>query len=170
MSVTRFDPVPSCIVLTALKFHPRDSASHGTRRTPGPHRSDNAAVANPEHLAILKEGVAEWNHWRAACREEKPDLREADLRMAHLFGANLSRANLTGADLSQANLRGANLSRAVLSEATYGHRAQSHMVIRPGVHDLAPTHVHASRLECLLNRRQRRIKQAFDLSLCCSIS
>jgi len=28
-------------------------------------------MVNPEHLAILKEGVAVWNLWRA----ENPDLR-----------------------------------------------------------------------------------------------
>ena len=99
-------------------------------------------MANPEHLAILKEGVQAWNKWRAENAEDRPDLRgadlsgadlsEADLRevdlsearlieailcFANLSGANLYLANLSEAILCFANLRGARLSGADLSEA-----------------------------------------------------
>jgi uncharacterized protein YjbI with pentapeptide repeats len=66
-------------------------------------------MANPEHLAILKQGVEAWNKWREENPGETPDLQEADLRSADLQGANLSSANLQGADLLYANLQGANL-------------------------------------------------------------
>jgi hypothetical protein len=74
-------------------------------------------MANDEHVALLKQGVAAWNAWR----EENPDivpnldgavLVGADLREAHLFGANLA-----GADLREAILDGANLTGAVLLKA-----------------------------------------------------
>jgi hypothetical protein len=77
-------------------------------------------VANPEHLAKLKEGVDAWNQ----CKSLIPavDLGEADLSGANLSRANLSRAdlyaaNLSDADLSRAILAGANLSRVHLSRA-----------------------------------------------------
>ncbi len=71
-------------------------------------------MANPEHLAKLKEGVVVWNVWRRQNSLIKPDLTEADLRRANLRRANLRRANLTEADLFGANLFGANLTRANL--------------------------------------------------------
>jgi uncharacterized protein YjbI with pentapeptide repeats len=90
-------------------------------------------MANDEHVAMLKKGVAAWNAWRRG----NPDIIEADLGGANLSGANLSgadlrranlseadlnradlnRADLTGAHLTLANLIGANLNRANLSEA-----------------------------------------------------
>jgi uncharacterized protein YjbI with pentapeptide repeats len=51
-------------------------------------------MANPEHLALLNQGVHQWNMWRSENRNILPD---ADL--AH---ANISRAKLFGADLSRA--------------------------------------------------------------------
>ena len=69
-------------------------------------------MANPEHIAVLKQGVAEWNRWRDKHPEQKPDLMEADLR-----AANLSRANLSGANLNHANLSYADLREADLREA-----------------------------------------------------
>ena len=42
------------------------------------------------------------------------DLREADLKLAHLRGVDLSGADLQGADLSEADLEGANLKAANL--------------------------------------------------------
>src|SRR5271157_2476627 len=89
-------------------------------------------MANPEHLAKLKEGVEAWNQWR----KENPDIRPdywvadisgeeligADLHGADLYGANLymsniRAANLHGADLSSTSLRWAGLSRADLTDA-----------------------------------------------------
>ena len=72
------------------------------------------AMANPEHLAKLKEGVEAWNKWREDSSDSPPELAGAALANAELAAANLNAANLTGADLTEANLRGANLSRANL--------------------------------------------------------
>jgi len=84
-------------------------------------------MANEEHVAILKKGVAAWNEWRRENPDIRPNLSGANLRRAHLYGADLSGADLSGADLSRADLSeaglsgadlsGADLSRADLSEA-----------------------------------------------------
>lgn len=89
-------------------------------------------MANPEHLEILKQGVAVWNQWREENSAIRPYLINADLSsvnlssvnlsFAHvssvnLSGANLSGASLSGADLSGADLSGANLTDANLREA-----------------------------------------------------
>ena len=98
-------------------------------------------MANPEHLAILKQGVEVWNEWkshqkgRASLAEvklyrarlekinfNKVDLRNADLRKVNLSYADLGRADLTeaslsGAHLAWANLMGARLDRANLEGA-----------------------------------------------------
>jgi uncharacterized protein YjbI with pentapeptide repeats len=71
-------------------------------------------MANPEHLARLKEGVEAWNRWRDSSPDFPPELAGAALANAELAAANLNAANLTGADLTEANLLGANLSRANL--------------------------------------------------------
>ncbi len=49
-------------------------------------------MANQEHLAILKQGVAVWNKWREEYLEIQPDLRDANLTGAYLRKTNLSRA------------------------------------------------------------------------------
>ena len=84
-------------------------------------------MANDEHVALLKQGVAAWNAWRRKNQDVRPDLSEANLSEADLRGANLRRANLwqarlrganlSEADLTRANLRGANLRWANLSQA-----------------------------------------------------
>lgn len=80
-------------------------------------------MANPEHLAILKQGVEVWNKWREENPSIEPDLRETNLDKASLDGANLSKAmlrkaNLCEAKLNRANFAGANLSRANLVGAS----------------------------------------------------
>jgi hypothetical protein len=70
-------------------------------------------MARPKHIALLAQGVNEWNQWREQYPATRPNLSKADLR-----GADLHRANLALADLTGANLSRANLTRAVLSEAT----------------------------------------------------
>lgn len=67
-------------------------------------------MANPEHLKILKQGVAVCNKWR---EKESPYLKP-DLRWAYLPRANLSEANLSYTDLSETFLHTANLSKANL--------------------------------------------------------
>jgi hypothetical protein len=74
-------------------------------------------MANEEHLAILRQGVAAWNAWREAHPDVRPDLSRANLNQADLDGADLSRAYLIRANLIEANLIAANLSRAHLSSA-----------------------------------------------------
>lgn len=85
------------------------------------------AMANADHLDLLRHGVDAWNAWRAKNLSVKPDLlsadlsgtdlAEADLRWALLNGANLSNANLAGAMLVGADLYEANLAKANLSKA-----------------------------------------------------
>jgi uncharacterized protein YjbI with pentapeptide repeats len=92
-------------------------------------------MANDEHIAKLKEGVAAWNAWREENPNIHPDLSGADLSGVDLSGkdhekliyaAEIRRfervevakaANLRGADLSDAHLSRANLSGADLTEA-----------------------------------------------------
>jgi len=78
-------------------------------------------MASDEHLAILEQGAAAWNAWRAA-HDVAPDLSKAGLRGRDLGTFDLSGANLQGADLrgtwfSNANLSGARLDGANLFKA-----------------------------------------------------
>lgn len=87
-------------------------------------------MANLEHLATLKHGVAAWNNWREQNRNIVPDLSGAELpraelgaialpadagEMQEIIGIDLSHANLENANLEGANLRHANLSMAQVS-------------------------------------------------------
>jgi len=93
-------------------------------------------MADEEQVALLKQGVEDWNKWREANQRganqrgvdlRGADLHEADLRWADLCRADLRRADLhealligadlRGADLTIANLRGADLCRANLRGA-----------------------------------------------------
>jgi hypothetical protein len=79
-------------------------------------------MANPEHLAKLKEGVQAWNEWRnrnpeVAIDLTRADFRKASLTRANLAGADLHWANLAAADLEGADLRLANLILAHLENA-----------------------------------------------------
>ncbi len=80
-------------------------------------QSGNPAMANPEHVAILKQGVEVWNSWRWENLGIVPDLREANLGGTNLSGTNFSGANLMKAILCKADLSKAHLSRAELSGA-----------------------------------------------------
>lgn len=71
-------------------------------------------MANPEHLAVLRQGVEVWNKWRLMNDGLLPDLSDIqlswiNLREANLIGANFSRTDLSGTDLSRADLNFANL-------------------------------------------------------------
>jgi uncharacterized protein YjbI with pentapeptide repeats len=68
-------------------------------------------MANPEHVAILKQGVEVWNEWREDNPEIMPDLTEAILSNEDLKNVNLSHAKLRGS-----SLRGANVSCAILKQ------------------------------------------------------
>jgi uncharacterized protein YjbI with pentapeptide repeats len=71
-------------------------------------------MADPQHLALLRQGTEVWNRWREENPGTEPDFRGADLRGADLNEAKLAGADLSGADLSGADLRGADLSGADL--------------------------------------------------------
>lgn len=80
-------------------------------------------MANPEHLAILKQGVAVWNEWKSKTTEQA-DLSGADIRgvvprRENLRGVDFSGANLIKANFSSVNLSGANLRRAELYGASF---------------------------------------------------
>jgi uncharacterized protein YjbI with pentapeptide repeats len=96
-------------------------------------RQENTNMANPKHLAILKEGSERWNTWRSQVPEVIPDLRGRDLSGAYIGlsnieglkfhehasqpeddGANLRGFDLSNYDLSTANLTGADLRNAKL--------------------------------------------------------
>jgi uncharacterized protein YjbI with pentapeptide repeats len=71
-------------------------------------------MANEEHLARLKQGVAAWNQWRDKNPRIQPDLGEADF-LEEIFGrSNLGETNLGGADLHEMDLREMDLHRANL--------------------------------------------------------
>jgi hypothetical protein len=74
-------------------------------------------MANEDHIAQLKKGVAAWNAWRVENPDVRPDLFEANLFEANLSGANLSGARLVDANLIRANLSGVNLRGAELGGA-----------------------------------------------------
>jgi uncharacterized protein YjbI with pentapeptide repeats len=74
-------------------------------------------MANPEHIAKLKEGVDAWNAWRLANPEITCDLRREDLHRENLARTNLSGADFTATQLSNADLTGADLSHAKLHRA-----------------------------------------------------
>jgi uncharacterized protein YjbI with pentapeptide repeats len=96
-------------------------------------------MANDEHVALLKQGVAAWNAWRDEHRYIVPDLSDADLSganlskvasklsgyigelggMANLCGVNLGMATLARADLTGADLTGAALTLADLTCAAW---------------------------------------------------
>jgi uncharacterized protein YjbI with pentapeptide repeats len=83
-------------------------------------------MANPKHLKILEQGVAEWNKWRKENLGLRPELSGAKLFGANLSGVNLIRADLTYAhltnvDLSHAELFFANFNGALLGGADFTH-------------------------------------------------
>src|SRR5258708_26999790 len=88
--------------------------SHIMRAAP---KEEGNTMADQQHLAVLKQGVAAWNAWRRQYPEIHPDLSGADLSEADLSGADLRHANLMRANLSHAYLSEASLDQANLSEA-----------------------------------------------------
>ena len=68
------------------------------------------AMANPEHLAKLKEGVVAWNAWKLAFSTGRVDLSAADL----------SGMIVEGADLNETDVRGAYAGHATLATSAVG--------------------------------------------------
>jgi len=90
-------------------------------------------MANPEHLALVREGSAAVNKFAGENPGTHLDLSGADLSGLDLRGYNLSDANLAGANLAGADLRtsglgGTDLRGAILRDAdvrgTPLHRAK----------------------------------------------
>lgn len=94
-----------------------------------PNENQGVFAANTAIGKILAAGAAEWNRWRKACKEPRPnlegdsfyhlDLTGADLSHLCLRGADFEKATLNlcslhGADLRDANFRGAKLNRSDL--------------------------------------------------------
>jgi uncharacterized protein YjbI with pentapeptide repeats len=91
-------------------------------------------MANPEHVAMLAEGVDAWNHWRRDHLLIRPDLanadlhgndydnydlREVDLSCANLRSTSFLKAALSSANLSGVDLCGATLSHTDLDQASF---------------------------------------------------
>src|SRR4051794_4826119 len=74
-------------------------------------------MANLEQLAILKQGIVDWNEWRRHYPGIKPDLSAADLTRMDLTSANLMEANLRETDLRWADLKDVDFTSADLSHA-----------------------------------------------------
>ncbi len=93
-------------------------------------------MANPEHVARLKEGVGAWNAWRRTNPGVMVDLESAylaraDLTLANLASAKLARAKfdftrLTYADLTSSNLASTNFTHANLTRADLAHSNLTH--------------------------------------------
>jgi hypothetical protein len=74
-------------------------------------------MANQEHLVLIRKRKDNWNDWRFRNPDIVPDLSNANLSNADLYGRNLSNVNLFKADLFDADLANANLFKATLSWA-----------------------------------------------------
>src|SRR5215472_16829109 len=83
-------------------------------------------MADEEHVAILKKGVATWNLWRGANAHIRPDLSGANLIESYLIAANLNGADLSGAKLGAAYLSEANLLVLLCHKFRYLFRAAQH--------------------------------------------
>jgi uncharacterized protein YjbI with pentapeptide repeats len=77
-------------------------------------------MADPKHLAILKQGVDVWNEWSSKhyLNKVKPDLSGANLAGMDLSRIILSDVDLSDADLSEATLVNATLVRTNFTRAT----------------------------------------------------
>jgi uncharacterized protein YjbI with pentapeptide repeats len=120
------------------------------------------AMANPEHLAILEQGVKVWNEWRREHPEILPDLSEANLHNANLQNADLYKANIYNADLSKANLVNASFHVANLSEANLIHAHLYHA----NFHVANLNDANLSYAEIMFTRFMRTSLSGVDLTKC----
>lgn len=94
-------------------------------------------MANPEHLAILKQGIKAWNEWRTQTPDVKPDLsgvalcsedcgnsqvHDPDPAVA-LGSTGFYSPDFSGADFRNANLCKASLMGSCLVEVDFSHAA-----------------------------------------------
>ncbi len=129
-SVASVDSLAYALCLTSSRHFPDAATAAGN----WPRlRVESPAMANPEHLAILKQGVEVWNQWREEKREPRPDLSRADLSGRKLSGVNFRNAELHGADLGLANLYSADLRRASLIKADLGGATLSESDLRGAI-------------------------------------
>jgi hypothetical protein len=83
-------------------------------------------MAHPEHLDLLKQGVATWNRWyKEHYWTTTPDLRGADLSHMDLRDVRLNFARLQGA-----SFRASNLQRASFIKSSLGHADLSYADLR----------------------------------------
>jgi len=79
-------------------------------------------MANPEHVAKLKEGRAAWNAWRKTS-DEMPDLSGVELDGYSLENYNLQSTDFSGANLTRVTFSGicdrCSFARAVLKNVTF---------------------------------------------------
>lgn len=73
-------------------------------------------MANEEHLAILRQGVAVWNAWRGENPTITPDLSKAELQGYDLFDMDFTNANLCDARFMGADLRRARFNFALMRD------------------------------------------------------
>lgn len=88
-------------------------------------------MANPEHEAILRQGVEVWNKWRKDNHEIVPDLSglslgkslypEVNLSHANLYRVSFAGTLLINADFSFANLEQATLFSLSLQDINFSH-------------------------------------------------
>lgn len=80
-------------------------------------------MANSRHLAILQEGLNNWNRWRSKPPDSSAGVDPGDVLDSEFLNESaignpyLTRADLSGADLSEAMLRGGNFKAADLKSA-----------------------------------------------------
>jgi len=75
-------------------------------------------MANPEHLAKLKEGVEAWNRWREENLHAELSLAKVKIISGDLESVNFNGVDLNHADFRKTRLTGAHFRRAILREAS----------------------------------------------------
>src|SRR5438105_13882528 len=76
-------------------------------------------MANPEHVAIFKQGVEAWNQWQKEHSYMQFDLSRADLFIDKHFETSLYGPDLSGAIFSRVNLFRAILIRTTFVKASF---------------------------------------------------